>query len=131
MAFKKPSKWDISRNNALYGRKMYQVTASSLKHYGAVYDPGTPVDDGVGGFTYPNNVKRFDAWMSIQQLRAEQVFDYRGKDIAATHIIKVRYEIDIKETDLIVVEGVTYEVIVLTMDTDRKLFKTAMVTQLR
>ena len=122
--------WDTSRNVNVYGKRLYPVTASSLKHLGAIYDIGEPVDDDEGGYTF-NSVKRCDAWMSIVQLRVEQSFDYRGKQVMATHLIKVRYETTVKESDCIVIDGKTYEVISISEDTDRKAFKTILVTELR
>jgi SPP1 family predicted phage head-tail adaptor len=128
--YKGDPKWDNSRNVANYGRKLYPVSASTLKHFGAIYPMGTPNADGAGGYTY-TSAKRDDAWMSVILLRAEQIFAYRGKNIKATHMIKMRYEIYIEESDHILLDGVTYEVIYVDSDRDRGLFKTAMCTELR
>lgn len=128
--YKSDPKWDNSRNVARYGRSLYPVTASTLKHSGAIYSQGTPNDDDGGGYTY-TSTKRSDEWMSIGLLRAEQTFEYRGKHVKATHIIKMRNEVYIEESDHIVLDGVTYEVIYIDDDRDRGLYKTAMCIELR
>jgi len=127
--YKKDPKWDNSRNVAVYGKKLYPITASTLKHYCAVYAI-TPVDDGDGGYTF-TSTKRSDEWMSLFTLRVEQVFAYRGKNIKATHMFKMRFEVVIEETDHIVLDDVTYEVIYVDPDKDRDSFKVAMCTELR
>lgn len=135
VAYTKPNyqsepRWDNSRNVSIYGRKTYQINASLLKHYGAVYSI-SPVDDEEGtNFNY-TSTKRGDVWMYIVELRVEQVFDYRGKNTKVTHMIRVRHETVIEETDHIIMDGVTYEVVHIDSDKDRRLFKTVMVTELR
>jgi hypothetical protein len=128
--YKTGPKWDNSRNVSVYGKKLYPVTASTLKHQCGVYAVGSPAEDGAGGYT--NTVtKRSDEWMSFSTLRMEQIFNYRGKSVKATHMFKMRAEVVITESDQIIFDNVTYEVIFVDSDKDRGLFKTAMCTELR
>jgi hypothetical protein len=128
--FKANPAWDNSRNVSVFGKKLYPVTASTLKHLCDVYAVGSPTEDGAGG--YKNTlIKRSEEWMSLATLRIEQIFAYRGKSVKATHMFKMRSEVVITESDQIIYENVTYEVIFVDVDKDRRLFKTAMCTELR
>ena len=119
--------WDNSRNVSTFNKKLYPVTASSLKYLGEVYQTGVPVDDGAGNYNY-TSIKRSDAWMSIATLKVEQIFEYRGKNVKTTHIIKVRYEVIVEKTDHIILNDLTYEVVNVDPDTDKKLYKAILCT---
>jgi SPP1 family predicted phage head-tail adaptor len=127
-AYRAEPKWDNSRNVAAFNRKMYSINSSMLKTFGTIYSI-TPVDDGVGGYTF-TSTKRADAWMYIKNLKAEQIFDYRGKNVKATHLIKIRYNVIVAKSDHIVLNDITYEVIHVEEDTEGFLFKSILCTTL-
>ena len=119
-------RWDNSRNVNQFGRRLYPVSASLLKHRAKIYT-GTPVDDGRGNYTF-NRLKTAETWVNLGFLRVDQTFEYRGKTTIATHMIKMRYETPIEKADHIEVGGREYEVIHIDNDDQRRLFKTAMCT---
>lgn len=85
---------DVSRNVQNSNKAFYKVNASSLRHRIKIYERDVAIDDGYGGFTYGTKLYK-EVWASIQQLQARQIFDYKGKDIEATHVIKIRGDIDL------------------------------------
>lgn len=127
--YKSEPRWDNSRNVANYGRSLYPVSASMLKLKGRIYRVKA-VDDGAGNYTN-NKVLRGEAWMQMRLMRTEEIFEYRGKDVKTTHMIKMRYNVSIETTDFIEIDNVTYEVIHVDTETDRRRFKSALCTVLK
>jgi len=76
-----------------YERKSKKTLASECRHY--VYiQRRTNVDDGEGGFTVTwSSIKRVAA--AIYPITAKQLFEYQSVDVEATHIIRIRGNIDI------------------------------------
>lgn len=131
MAYKSEPRWDNSRNVANYGRSLYPVSASMLKLKGWIYKV-EEVPDGAGGYTFDKVLRNDKPTPMMMRLhRTEETFEYRGKNVKTTHMIKMRYKVYLETTDFIEIDDVTYEVIVIDEETDRRRFKTAMCTVLK
>jgi SPP1 family predicted phage head-tail adaptor len=70
------------------------------------------VDDGRGGqnVTWENTTLEPHA-MAFIPMRAKQVFEYKSLNVEASHVIKIRGEIEVSELNRIVWDGRVFEIL--------------------
>lgn len=78
---------------------------------------GNPVSDGEGGFTETWSTVA-TVWAGIRPMRASQIVEYKSLNVHATHLVEVRGEVDIQETDQMLFGSRVFEV--LTVENERE-----------
>jgi|GEM_PF-969269 len=103
--------------------------STRLRHYIDVQSlDHTP--DGAGGFT-DAWTKAWSEWASVNPLKADQVFEYRSKNVHATHLIKVRGYSQLSELNRILFDGRTFEVLTVENLQERDFIKLATCKEVR
>lgn len=97
------------------GNNLKRIPGKSLstecRHYGFIQSAGK-VDDGRGGF--------IDGWVNTHQnahsmallpMTAKQVLEYKSVNVEASHLIKIRGEIEVSELNRVVIDSREFEIL--------------------
>lgn len=105
----------------MMNRKGKKSLSTELRHRVKIQTL-TDTADGEGGFTQAWATAS-TVWAAIYPMRAQQVADYKSIDVDADFLIKVRGDVSVAETQQIVYDSRTFEVLTVENAQERDVVK--------